>query len=321
MTNPPPPLPITPHYTGRAAPLRSAPKTPPAQSPAPQPKPGPVQVLIPACEDDSPDVTTPLTDNATAEDIAAAVGRFRRGAQLAADRAEHGQAEAQKVLEAAQAEVEKIIARAEAEARPLTDKASGDAKRAAQLIERSRLLNRAAQAAVTAERAQADFRALKDERDQLAEKHAELGQRRTALGAERRGLEAQLAAARETGDLDAITTVKARLAAIEDLDGTLQAQQAPMQQRMAELGTGEETFSTHPALKRLPPLASARDHASNRRSEVFGPLNDAFPERPEAVAAAERQRRREQEAYEIGQYYVRQAERAKQTRQQQVILG
>ncbi|HEX3962399.1 MAG TPA: hypothetical protein VHZ03_38190 [Trebonia sp.] len=316
---PPPLLPSAPHQGGRAAPLPSVPKTPSAP-PAPQPKAEqPAAVVIPDCEDDNPDVTTVLTNDASVDDIAAAAGRFRRAAQLAAGNAERGQAEANDVLEQARAEAARIIAEAEAKACPLTETATAGAKRAAQLAERSARLRKAAQVAVTAEKAQAAFQALKDERDELGAKHAELGQRRTVLGTERRDLETRLAAAREAGDLDTMTTVKARVAAIEDLNAALQARQAPMQQKMAELGTGDENFSTHPALKTLPPLAKARDEASRRRTEASHALNTAMPDRPEAVAAAELQRQAEYDSYASRARDREAASRAPARRQ--VILG
>lgn len=292
MTNYPPRLPLAPHMMGRAAPVPSAPKAPAAQ-PVPQPKAQAPQVVIPVDDSDDPDVTTVLTDDATAEDIAAAAGRFRRAAQLAADAAERGQDDASGILEAAQAEAEKIIAAAKAKAQPLTDAAAAEAKRAADLTERFGHLRRGAELAVIAENARVAYQAMKDERDELATKHAGLAERRNVLGSERRDLEAQLSTARDAGDLDTMTTIKTRLAAIEDLDSTLQAQQAPLQQRMAELGTGDENFTTHPLLKTLPPLVKARDEASRRRGPVAGALNLAFPDRPEAVAAAERQREAE----------------------------
>jgi hypothetical protein len=319
---PPPPLPFAAHQGGRAAPLPSSRKTPAEQTPAPQPKPEPVRVVVPECTDDAPDVITVLTGHATVDDIAAAAARFRRAAQIAADNAERGQTEAQKLLEAAKAEVERIIAKAEAEARPLTEAATAEVKRAAQLSDRFRLLQRAAEVAASAEKAQSAFQAMRDERDQLAAKHAELGQRRSALGTERRGLEVQLATARDAGDLDTMTSIKARLAAIEDLTGTLAGQQAPLQQRMAEIGDGTETFTTHPVLKKLPPLAEARRRAGMSRSDVSRVLDEAFPDRPEAVAAAERQRQADREQYDIEQYYARQAEQARQAPQRrQVALG
>ena len=82
-------LPFSGHRGGRAAPLPApAPQAPPTPRPAEPKAAEPPQVVIPIDDSDDPDTATSLGDDATADEIAAAAGRFRRAAGLAAGRAE-----------------------------------------------------------------------------------------------------------------------------------------------------------------------------------------------------------------------------------------
>lgn len=277
------PAPLTGHRSGYASsPPAPAPKAP--ATPAP-PQPARPAVVIPDNADADPDTATALTEDASADDVAAAVARFRRAAGLARHRAERDQAGADRILEAARTEAARIMGDAEAAVQPLARSAATAGHAAGALGERARLLHRAAEAAVTAGQAEALRAALEDEHERLTARAAELGKRRGDLAAQQRALEAELAAAREAGDLDAMGPLRTRAGSVADLDADLKAQQAPVQERLAEIGTGDETFESHPL---LPPLAEARRQAAMRRSAVEQALDAVWPDRPHAVAAAGR---------------------------------
>jgi len=292
------PLPLTRHEGGRAAPLPELPEEEPAAEPAAEAKAeDPVQVVIPVDESDDPDVTTVLTGEPAAEDIAAAAGRHRRAAALASGRAERDRTEAEELLEAARTEAARIIAAAEAEARPLVTSAVGAEKEAAALAERAKRLTNTATAAVNAEAARDHLQALQDELAELTAKHAEIADRLAGLAADREQAEAALGEAREDADLERMTVLRNRVDSIDSLAADLRGKQAPMAARLAELGTGAETSDNHPIP--LPLISRARGVAGQGRRSVREGLNHAWPERPEAVADARVAHARELEAYEF----------------------
>lgn len=232
-----------------------------------------------------PDVMTPLTDNASADEITAAAERQRQGAASAVARAERDRAEAEAIMSAAREEAARIIAEAEATARPVGGSAAGAEHAAGALTESARLLGIAAVAAAKAAASAARVKALEDEREALTAQGAELGTRRGTLAAERRDLEAQLAMARDTADIDAMTGLRNRIDSIRDVETALTAQQ---QQRVAprlqQIGDGEMS-----PLWPQKELTEARRIAGMDRRSVREALNGAFPERPEAVADRARQ--------------------------------
>jgi hypothetical protein len=261
----------------------------------------------------------PLTDAATADDITAAADRDRKAAAAARERAGQDSAEAEQLLEEARREAAAIIAAAEELAHPLTTSAAAGMKQAELLAGRAQQLGKAAALASKAEASEARAQALRDERDELAAAQSEIGRRIAPLAAERRDLEARLAAATESADLDLMTSLRGRLDSVHALTDALRAQQAPLLARLAGIGVGDETFSTHPLLQQLPPLAEARRLAGMDRRAVREALNNAFPDRPEAVADAGRLHEHlvaEARAEQLA------AERARQApRRQQVYLA
>lgn len=227
------------------------------------------------------DTTTPLTDAATVADITAAAEHRRRAAAAAAERGDRDRAEAETLMARAREEAARIIGEAEASARPLTNAADVAEREAAALAGRAQRLDRAAGFAAQAEASAARVSALEAERDDLAAKQADLGRRLAELAAERRGKETDLAAARDNGDLDLITTLRTRLDAIADLEGTLQARQARLAVRLGAIGDGE-VGPVWPQKE----LAEAPRVAGIDQRRVRASLNEAQPERQEAVADA-----------------------------------
>ncbi|HZR53631.1 MAG TPA: hypothetical protein VFB06_29505 [Streptosporangiaceae bacterium] len=228
------------------------------------------------------DPVAPLTGAVTADDITAAAEAHRRAAEGRQEDAERDQIEAEELLAAARAHAERIVGEAEAAARPLAEAAALARREAAALAERARQLGSAAALAVKAEAQQAAVRALEDERDELAAKAAGLASRLAELDTERRAAETELTAAREEADLERMTSLRNRIGSIGDLAGTLRAQRAPLLARLDAIGDGEMSPIWPQKL-----LAEARRVADSR--SVRDALNQAFPDRPEAVRDRERE--------------------------------
>jgi hypothetical protein len=134
--------------------------------------------------------------------------------------------------------------------------------------------------------AEAHVRALEAERDELAEKLADIAARLAPLQAERRELEGQLASATEAADLDAMTALRNRIDSIRAAEAALTGQAAQARTRLDAIGDGQPT---HAGAEKE--LAAAR--RAGHRGTAREALNWALPDRPEAVAAKERDHRRE----------------------------
>lgn len=236
-----------------------------------------------------PVVTTPLTDDATAAAIDAAAERHRQAAEDARQRAGHEHGEAARLLADARAQVDRITTEAEALARTLSGSAAIAEREAETLDEHARVLAVAASNAAEADRAEARAGVLEAERHQLADQVADIGTRLSRLAADKRDLEPQLAEATDSADLDLMTGLRGRLDSIRDLEASLTARRTTLLARTEEIGDGTETFTTHPLLRVLPPLALAYQAAAGARQGARQALNRAFPGRPEAVADAARE--------------------------------
>jgi cell division septum initiation protein DivIVA len=252
----------------------------------PAPKPARPVAVIPECADEAPDVTTPLGDDATAGDIAAASARFRRAADLATERARDGLTEAQRVLADAQADADRILREAKQAAQQLQRDARTATGEAELMANNARSMAFAAQRALEGEAAAELAAKLEAERDELTGKAAELARRSQDLAAEQAQQNEALAAARDAGDLDKMTTVKARIAAIGDLAATLGSQLDAVNARLATIGTGSETYDPQRPHEPLPPLAKARQTADRGRSETFRMADSIWPDSPGATRRA-----------------------------------
>ena len=274
-------LPLSGHRGGRAAPLPApAPQAPAAPS-APEPKAAePPRVVVPECRDADPDVSTMLTGDTGAGEVAAAAGRFRRASQLARERAEGDQAEAHRVMTEARAQVAEILRSAEAAASVLAKSAGQAARQAEALGDRSRWLVTAANETTKAEAAEDRADDLQAEREQLAASVTELDGRLAVLAAEREQLAARMAGARTVGDLDGLAALRSRDGAAADLAETLTAQRDAALARIAEIG--EPDWPHDPK----PPLAAALRAAETARRSARQAMNATWPERPEAVRDA-----------------------------------
>ena len=130
-----------------------------------------------------------------------------------------------------------------------------------------------------------------------------------------RELEPQLAAALDVGALDLIASLRSRLDSIGAFVAALRAQLAPVGARLAALGDGIMSPIWPQKL-----LTEARRVADMDRRRVTEALNFALPERPEAIAAKERDYEQLMDRMTSDRLATERAERARQPRQQIVHL-
>ncbi len=83
----------------------------------------------------------------------------------------------------------------------------------------------------------------------------------------------QLAAARERGDIEAVTELRGRLAAVDEITSVLQDQREAARVRLAAVGDADGAGE----------FAAAATGWQALQGELRTVLNRAFPERPEAV--------------------------------------
>jgi hypothetical protein len=177
----------------------------------------------------APDLT-PLGDDASAADIAAAAERYDQAAAAARSQAGHARAEAEEILSAAKERAEQILAAAEEQAGPLRESAAEADEKAGRLQGTAGALSTAAKAMSAAEREDAKVGALRAERATLTSQVAELTAQASAaqgqlqrLAARRADLESELAGAAGDDDLaielsekiSGIATTEAQVSAAE----------------------------------------------------------------------------------------------------------
>jgi hypothetical protein len=260
-----------------------------------------------------PDIHEPLTDSATAEDLAALAARMRQQAADGREFAEAERARCQAHMAAVREKTMAMIADAEAEVREPGNVADRREHEAHDLAERAGRVDNAAAIAAKVEASEARVRALEDERDELSAKQGGLSAHVAELLAQTREIEPQLAAALEAGDLELIASLRATLDSIAALVRDRREQQAPILARLDALGDGE-----------MSPIWPQKELAEARRVvnriEVRRALNHAQPDRPEAVADAKRDYEQLMDRMTSDRLATERAERARQPRQQIVHL-
>lgn len=221
-----------------------------------------------------PDLT-PLGDDATSGDIAAAAERHNSAAAAARARAGHGRYEAEKILTAARNEAARIMAAAEAQAGPLTADATEAEEHAKVLEEQGRRLTRGASYMAKAEKQEALIRDLRAERQQLGGRAAAAAEQLKRLAARRRELESQLGAA--TGADDLAVDLADQVARVAEAERQVTAERTAALKRFNEIGA--EDWPHFPK----PPLAEAVSLAYGPRRTAAEILDEVWPDRPEAV--------------------------------------
>jgi hypothetical protein len=229
-----------------------------------------------------PDTITPLADPAAAADITAAADRHRQAAGLAQERSGQDAAEAERLRADARERAARIIAEAESVAGPLEEAARSAGDRSVQLAETARQLTALAGQAAKGEEAASQAAALEDESERLTARVAEVGAELERLEAAGQDVAARRAEARESGDLDDLASLIARATAIGERIADLRSTRDAAQARLAAIGTGE-MLPTWPQKE----LAEARRQAGNH--SVSRALDGIWPDRPEAIAARERE--------------------------------
>ena len=124
-----------------------------------------------------------------------------------------------------------------------------------------------------AQEAEQEARGLMGERERLGGQVAEFGARLARLDGEHQAADGHLAAAQADDDIDAITALRGRLAAIEDQASRIGAQRQEVVSRLEAIGDGEGPGELVEALK-----AAVKLHAEARSG-----MNTGWPGRPEAV--------------------------------------
>ena len=168
-------------------------------------------------------------DTETADSVRAQAEQQRAQAEAA-------RTEADTILTTARAQAARLIADAEARARHLTADAI-EAERAAEpLARRAGYLRHAEQLRQQIADAEHDVVQLTTEQDQLHDTVLRLDARLAELGEERETTAAHLAAARERGDVDQVTDLRARLTGVEEVAAVVQGQLVTARQRLLEIG-------------------------------------------------------------------------------------
>jgi len=218
-----------------------------------------------------PDMTE-IGDDAGPEVIAGRAAQWRDAAAAWQERAGELSAEAEAIMAAAQAKADEVLASGRRAAALVSGEASALAREAGEMTERARILGvtaRHRQEAVTAGERLAVLQAeLESAQETVADADAAL----PGLQATRGEVVAALEAARLAGDLDGMTALKVRLAAVEDLAATVTARRDAARAARNRL--------------RAPggPLDVAGREAANPADRVTSVLDRFFPDRPGAAA-------------------------------------
>jgi hypothetical protein len=236
--------------------------------------------------DAAPDLT-PLCDDATAADIAAAAEAYGQAAASARSQAGHDRTEAEEILATARERAEQILASAEEQAAPLRESAAGAEKQAGRLEGTAGALGKAARVMSAAEEQDAKVAALRAERAALTSQAATLTARASAaqgqlqrLAARRADLESELAGAAGDDDLaielsekiSGIATTEAQVSAAEK---RATASVAAAQARITAINREDPPYEA--LFTRAPEVGSLRFRA-------LCLCDDLWPGRPGAAA-------------------------------------
>jgi hypothetical protein len=235
-----------------------------------------IRPAAPATPDQPAGDSRPPSDDAEPEQIAALAGQLRAEATEHRDAAASARAEAEAIVRKARQEAARMIADAETRQCDMGQEASRLERHASSAAERAGWLANAAaeqERAITAERRADD---LEDERDRLGDEIAELDM---AIGRARRDRQAadqQRSSAAVARDREAISAALLLIATIDEEIRAAEVQQSAAQARVDAIGNADGPGE----------LSTALVAGSRARAAVASILNAAFPERPEAVAAA-----------------------------------
>ena len=216
-----------------------------------------------------PDMTA-LADDADPEALADRAAQWRAVGAAWREHAGELTAQAAGIEAAARAQAEEIIQAGRKRAALVSGEAAALARDASEVTERARILSVAARHRAQAIAAAGQLAVLEAELQRARETITEADAELPRLQAERDDVNRHLAAARQAGDLDAMTGRKTRLSAIEDLISTVTARR--------------DTARATASRLRKPggPLDSARN-ATSAGGSVTQVLDRFFHDRPGAL--------------------------------------
>lgn len=170
-----------------------------------------------------------MTTSDSSEQLQAQAAELRiKAAQARTDR--------DTVLAQAQQEADRILAEARVHANTLWQEAAVADRQAEPLELRAGLLNHRDQVRAQVPAAQQHVVHLVQEADELAKQIEALQQRLGELGQERENVGVQLAAARESGDVDAVTERRTRMTAVDEVISALTSQRQVAEDRLVKIG-------------------------------------------------------------------------------------
>lgn len=171
-------------------------------------------------------------------------------------------------------ELEARAARLRRDAQTLANATLGEDRKAADLDARARSAAIAAQREAQAAEADRVAEALRAERDHLIEQIGQVEERRDQFRAEQAEAGRQLATAGRRADVDGITAARGRAASLAEVLADLGRQVAGPQARVRAIGDGQDDGGE---------LAATLAAAARHRREARQAMNNAHPDRPEAV--------------------------------------
>lgn len=185
-------------------------------------------------------------------------------------------AQAQQEAERLRAEADRVLAEGRNKANDLTRQA-GNIQLAAEPIEQRAVLLEAAEMLETAiPAAEQQVADLYDELDELGGTIASLQERLAQLGIDREDVGVKLGTARDAGDVDEVTRLRTRLAAIDDVTAALEQQKRTADARVVAVGGPDDDRE----------LAQARVLVTRLLQQQRLVLNQLDPDRFEAQVDA-----------------------------------
>jgi chromosome segregation ATPase len=231
------------------------------------------QVTSAAADDTTPETDAPEVP-AVPDGLAAEIERLRTEAQQIREQAAQDRTGAQERVTTAREQAAALIKAEETAAHSAAQEAAAAERRAGKLDETVGFVAEAVARQAAAEEAADLASTLVAEQEDLGARIEGLDVRLTRLGEEQQEVTSQLEASRQAGDVDAITSLRARLAAIGDAHTALSGQRETAQQRLDAIDDGQDRGELHDALR------AGKRHTATARNL----LNLAYPDRAEAVA-------------------------------------
>lgn len=217
-----------------------------------------------------------MSMNETSETVRAQAAELRAQAQQIQAESEAVRAAAQQEATRLREEADQVLAEGNARANKLHGQASTLADSATPIADRAILLEAAEQLATAIPAAEQQVADLYDELDELGGTIASLQERLAQLGIDREDVGVKLGTARDAGDVDEVTRLRTRLAAIDDVTAALEQQKRTADARVVAVGGPDDDRE----------LAQARVLVTRLLQQQRLVLNQLDPDRFEAQVDA-----------------------------------